>query len=271
VVGWSWSFGDGTTGSGSSVSHTYAADGAYSVSLVVTDNGGLTDDVVHGVSVSGSDPPPVTEFVVDDFDRTVANGWGSAPTGGAYTRLNTSSRYAVSGGVGRLLLTGASQTAELIMSQAVGTDVDLRATVTSTVAGGSFGSTIGFVLRHQSQGNDYRGRVRFAPNGTVVASVVRRTGAVADEYVGSAVTVPGLSNSSSVELRVTATGTNPTTITVTAWATGTPEPATPQVVVTDSTPALQQAGAVGVTGYVGGGSTNGATITVDAFRARTPS
>ena len=41
----SWSFGDGTTGSGVNVSHTYQSGGTFAVRLIVTDIRGLSDDV----------------------------------------------------------------------------------------------------------------------------------------------------------------------------------------------------------------------------------
>lgn len=40
IVSYRWNFGDGSTGSGSIVSHTYTAGGRYLVSLTVTDEGG---------------------------------------------------------------------------------------------------------------------------------------------------------------------------------------------------------------------------------------
>jgi hypothetical protein len=43
ITTWSWDFGDGTTGTGRSVMHTYAAPGAYEVVLVVTDDAGRTN------------------------------------------------------------------------------------------------------------------------------------------------------------------------------------------------------------------------------------
>jgi PKD repeat protein len=42
VTSWAWSFGDGTTGSGSLITHLYAAPGTYIASLTVTDNGGAS-------------------------------------------------------------------------------------------------------------------------------------------------------------------------------------------------------------------------------------
>jgi PKD repeat protein len=38
IASYAWTFGDGTIGSGPTLSHTYAADGAYNVTLTVTDN-----------------------------------------------------------------------------------------------------------------------------------------------------------------------------------------------------------------------------------------
>jgi thermitase len=42
IATYGWDFGDGTTGSGVSATHAYLTAGTYTVSLTVTDNGGLT-------------------------------------------------------------------------------------------------------------------------------------------------------------------------------------------------------------------------------------
>lgn len=42
IVGYAWDFGDGATGSGQAVSHTYGLARSYTVTLTVTDNGGST-------------------------------------------------------------------------------------------------------------------------------------------------------------------------------------------------------------------------------------
>jgi subtilisin family serine protease len=49
IVSWSWSFGDGTTGSGQTVSKLYTGLGPFNVTLTVTDNLGLTDSVTNQV------------------------------------------------------------------------------------------------------------------------------------------------------------------------------------------------------------------------------
>jgi PKD repeat protein len=51
-----WSFGDGTSGAGAAVAHTYARDGTYRVTLTVTDGFGLTSSTSESVTVVDSAP-----------------------------------------------------------------------------------------------------------------------------------------------------------------------------------------------------------------------
>lgn len=60
VVSWDWDFGDGNTGSGEFVSHTYAVLGTYDVTLTVTDDLGGTDALTQTIDVGN--PPPVPSF-----------------------------------------------------------------------------------------------------------------------------------------------------------------------------------------------------------------
>ena len=60
VVSYLWNFGDGTTASGVTAVHAYAATGSYTVRLTVTDNDGLTNSASTTAQVSdgtGLQPP----------------------------------------------------------------------------------------------------------------------------------------------------------------------------------------------------------------------
>jgi PKD repeat protein len=51
ITSYNWDFGDGTTGSGKVVDHTFATVGAYTVTLTVTDNDGLLDIATASITL----------------------------------------------------------------------------------------------------------------------------------------------------------------------------------------------------------------------------
>jgi PKD repeat protein len=84
---WVWSFGDGTSGSGATAAHTYAAGGTYPVRLTVTDAAGATHALTSQVTVTA--PPPTapgapTGVSATPADRSAVVSW-TAPSGASVT------------------------------------------------------------------------------------------------------------------------------------------------------------------------------------------
>lgn len=63
IVSYTWNFGDGTSGAGPTASHAYAAPGAYTVRLTVTDDDGATGTTSSPIAVtSPANQAPVASF-----------------------------------------------------------------------------------------------------------------------------------------------------------------------------------------------------------------
>ena len=50
IVSYSWNFDDGTTASGSSVSHVFNSEGVYTVILRITDNQGVSSPIAYNIT-----------------------------------------------------------------------------------------------------------------------------------------------------------------------------------------------------------------------------
>ena len=65
IVSYEWDFGDGATGTGLTITHTFANEGSYSTTLIVTDNEGAKDTMSVGILVSNGNLPPIARFEAD--------------------------------------------------------------------------------------------------------------------------------------------------------------------------------------------------------------
>jgi PKD repeat protein len=74
IVGYTWNFGDGTTGAGATVSHTYNVAGTYTATLVVTDNSALTGVDTLTVQILAANQLPVAYATA-----TPASGYAPLP------------------------------------------------------------------------------------------------------------------------------------------------------------------------------------------------
>jgi PKD repeat protein len=241
VTAYAWTLGDGSSGTAPTVSHTYATGGTFTVTLKVTDNKGATGTTSSSVTVI--DPVLAT----DTFERTVAEGLGTADRGGAWTFSGVGASASVADGSARISVTAARYGAAVLGGvNSLNTELNdvawLEAQPTGT------GVYIGTDARVTSAGA-YRARLRIQSNGAMAAQFVRNLGST-DTALGSAVTLPfAYTAGTRLHIRVQATGASPTTLKAKFWVEGTAEPADWALNLTDNGTGYQVPGAVGFWAY----------------------
>ena len=202
-------------------------------------------------------PPPPDQIAADAFTRTVAGGWGTADTGGAYT-VSAANAFAVTGSAGTMRAQpGQTRVATLAVSAR---DVDETFSVTTDQAATGTGLYAYAVARRIDASTEYRAFIRFAANGSIHVAAAAVTGGT-EHVIGS----PGqiapagtYAAGARYHVRLQVTGASPTTIRMRAWLDGTTEPTSWVYSVTDSTAALQVAGAISLRAYVSSTATSGA-------------
>lgn len=257
IASYDWDFGDGSTGNGATTDHVYAAAGTYDVKLTVTDNRGATAEVTHPVKVIAPSPA----IVMDDFDRILANGWGTSIKGGAWTATGTASNFAVAGGVGSMTVPlGTTRTESLNSVSETSTDTTVDVSLNRPDAGSTYVSVVG---RRANATNDYRVKVRVFANGDVNATLVKTVGGVETTLAGGRVTGLVYSSNDVLRVRLQVSGTGSTALKAKVWRASDVEPVAWNAQASDSTAGLQVAGGVGLQGYTS--STVGNTPAVVKF------
>ena len=114
IATWRWTFGDGATATTRNASHSYAAAGTYTATLIVNDDGGASDTAATTVNVTAPPPPtnqpPLAAFTASctgmtcsftdgsgDADGTVVAWSWTFGDGGTATTRHPSHTYAAGG------------------------------------------------------------------------------------------------------------------------------------------------------------------------------
>ncbi len=271
IASYKWDFGDGGTSTAPSPSHPYAAAGTFQVTLAVTDNQGATGSVTQPITVS---TPTVVTLASDDFNRTLASGWGSADLGGAWSTGASLSNFSVGSGAGTIKMAAAGSGPSIYLNSVSSNDTDLQLQVaTDKVATGN-GAYLSAVVRKVAGVGDYRAKVRFMPNGVMRLAITYVSAANVETALAPETTVPGLTYTlaDTLEVRVRATGTGPTALLAKVWKTGATEPGW-LLSGTDGLAGMQVAGGIGTVVYLSSTSTNAPVLLrvnqLRAYRAST--
>ncbi|WP_435094772.1 PKD domain-containing protein [Clavibacter michiganensis] len=261
VASYAWTFGDGGTGSGRTVDHAYAAAGTYQVSLTVTDDKGLVSAKKDGtvtVTAPVVTPPAAGVLAKDAFERTTANGWGTAETGGPWTVASGSaSILSVKDGVGQVAsAAGSTRTMTLDRVSTVASDIAFTLALDKLPTGGGDYTR---VISRQVGSTSYQTQVWVKATGQV--AIIQSEGATALRTT----VVPGLTYAPGQQLRVRVltTGTSPTTLNAKVWPVGQAEPTAWTATTTGTAAALQAAGTVGIQTYLSSSATAGVTTRID--------
>ncbi len=208
-------------------------------------------------------------LLLDQFDRTVSDGWGEDPHAGRYAVSGTRADYGVASGAATIVVPEAGFTRSALLSGVNERDVELAFRVSMDTPSTEAGSYIYGIMRHADPEHEYRAKIRLSPDGGVYVAVTALVKAKERE-LSPETRIPDLKYAvgTGLDVRARVDG-EPATIRVKVWPEGTTEPAAWTVRSNAPAALLPKPGTIGVQVYVSKTSTAlPVTFTFGSFNAR---
>ncbi|RWZ50892.1 PKD domain-containing protein [Labedella phragmitis] len=198
IVSSMWDFGDGTTGTGTTISHPYAEGGTYTVTLLVTDNRGGTATTTREVTVTAPNVAPTASFTAEatnlsatfdasastDPDGTIASYAWNFGDGQNGTGATTNHTY---GSAGDFLVTltvtdnrgGTATTTRVVSATA---PANQNPTASFTASGSGLAVSVNGSASTDPDGTIASYAWDFGDEGTATGATANHTYAAAGEY-----------------------------------------------------------------------------------------
>lgn len=215
-------------------------------------------------STSTAAPAPSgSELFHDEFNRTMAGGWGSADVGGAWLTSDLPERFSVAEGKGQLKL-NAGDGLVARLPQVTSDRVNLLASLSVDKRARAAGHYLEFKGRDLAGVGTYSAKMRIAGDGSVTWWLLDSLHG-SESYLKQVDLPLTYTPGTKLWVRVEVTGTSPTVVRAKAWKDGTTEPATWSASASDSTSELQFPGAVSIFSYTSGAD-DGGPVTIRYHR-----
>lgn len=201
----------------------------------------------------------ITSGAVDAFNRTTANGWGTADVGGAWTvNGGLASAYSTSAGVASVAISAVNSSRYAVLASP-SADTDQIVTVNTGALATGGGQYLGLVARWLDSSNSYTTRLTFTTTQTVLLGIRARVGAVETAVVAD-VTLPNMTHAAATDftVRFQVAGS---TLKAKAWLTSGREPDFWHCTGTDTS--LTAAGSTGTRSLLDAANTNTLPFTVN--------
>lgn len=189
----------------------------------------------------------MTNVVVDTFERSVSNAWGTPDTGTAWSVVQGSaSDYQVDGEFGTILQSAAAAQKFINMTGTSTTDLDYSMLWKMDKAAAGNSMFVYITGRFVDGSNYYQCRVAMDTGGGIALQVTRRASAVDGTVLANTASGLSFSPGQLYNVRWQAIGTNPTNHKAKVWEDGSAEPGTWLIEGTDSQSENQVSGGFGV-------------------------